>query len=175
MSTKGKTQKETTQVIDFAFPNKENVDNFVKAGTDAAAKGYEHVAQLTSDQVEKASAALFKGYEDASALNKQAVDAVVKSGSVVAKAAEEFGKAWVAYTQRSIEGGMATAKAVIGSRSLREAVDLQSQYARDAFDDFVSESGRLSEYSVKIANEAIEPIKSHVTTAVEKLLKSQAA
>src|SRR5262249_35917426 len=157
MTSKSKTTKDTSKVVDFTFTAKDNVDHFVKAGTDAATKGYEHVVQLTSDQVEKASAALFKGYEEASELNKQAVDAVVKSGSVFAKAAEEFGKAWFAFTQRSLEGSVATAKAVIGSHSLREAVDLQAQFARGTFDDFVSESGRLSEMSVKVANEAIEP------------------
>ena len=47
---------------------------------------------MTKEQVEKASEVFFKSFDEASALNKDSVDAVVKAGEVLTKGAETFGE-----------------------------------------------------------------------------------
>ena len=66
-------------------------------------------------------------------------------------------------------------QALLAARTLREAVDVQTDWAKTSFDKVVAESTKLSEISVKVANEAAEPINARFNAAIEKLLKPMAA
>ena len=85
---------------------KETVEKAMKAGSDAAAQNYEQVLAMTQDQVEKASQAAFQGYDDLASMNKDAMDAVVASGNIMAKGYEAIGKEMMAFTQVSIEANV---------------------------------------------------------------------
>ena len=93
----------------------------------------------------------------------------------MAKGFETLGKTWMSFTQETMESGAQVAKALLGAKTLREAVDLQTDFAKTSFDKFVGESTKLSEMSVKVANEAFEPINARLNVAVEKLMKPVAA
>jgi phasin family protein len=156
------------------FAGKDTVESFMKAGVDAAQKGIEQAVQLTKDNVEKASTAFFKGYDEFSVISKGNVEAVVKAGSIYARGLEDLSKTMMAMTQSQFEASVAAAKAVLGCTSLRQMVDLQTDLARTNFDKFVADGSKLSEISLKVANEALEPIQARVNVAVEKFIKPAA-
>lgn len=145
---------------EIAAHTKQTVEGFIKAG---------------QEQAEKVNQQLFKGYDDLAAYNKQNVDALVASSTIAVKGAEQVGKAVAAYAQSSLEQGVATSKALFGVKSVKELFDLQTAYAKQSFDSFVSESTKLSELSVKVANEALAPINARVNATVGKMSKSAAA
>jgi phasin family protein len=64
---------------------------------------------------------------------------------------------------------------MVGVKTLREAVDLQADFAKGNFDKFVAESTKMSETVVKVANDAMEPITARVNVSVEKIFKPLAA
>ncbi|MGE0719674.1 MAG: phasin family protein [Alphaproteobacteria bacterium] len=154
---------------------KDMVDNFVKVGQEAAQKGYEQAVSMTKEQVEKARAAMAKGYDEFNTLGKDNVDALVKASAIYAKGVEALGKEVVTYAQARVETNLAAMKAMMGARTLKEFVDLQTEFARSAFDQFVTESTKLSEIGVKVANDAFAPINARVNTVVEKMTKTAAA
>ena len=154
---------------------KETVEKAMQAGTEAAAQNYEKVVAMTQDQVDKASKAAFQGYDDFAALNKDAMDAVVASGNIMAKGYEAIGKELMAYTQSSIEANVAATKALFGAKNIRDVMDLQTQYTRESFDKAMAESAKLSEMSVKVAKDAMEPIQARLNVTVEKMVKPLAA
>ncbi len=158
----------------------------VKASTGAAGKGYgqtvdktkaqvEHAVALAKENVEKASAAAFNGYDELAGLGKGNFDALVQSNNVVAKGIEAIGKEVMAFAQRSVEENMAQARALIGARDLQEFVDLQNDFAKQRLEETLAETARLTELSTKVANEAIEPLQKRVDAAVERVFKVQAA
>ncbi len=153
---------------------KETIETFA-VGADFAQKGYDRVLGATKEQVEKASVQAFKTYEEMSKFSKENLDAYVAASTVLAKGFESVSKAWFAFAQESMENSAQAAKALMGAKTLREAVDLQTDLAKSNFDKFIAESTKLSEMSVKVANEAFEPINARVNVAVEKLLKPIAA
>ena len=136
---------------------------------------FENVANTTREQMEKASQTAYRFSEDAAKFQKDNWEAFVAASQIAAKGAETISKAWAAFTQETMESAASTAKALIGAKTLREAVDLQQDFAKTNFDKFVAESSKLSEISVKLANEAFEPITARVNVAVEKMLKPVAA
>ena len=155
--------------------SRNSAEESVRFSAEAAQRGFEQAASLTREQFDRASKTLFQNYEEFSQLGKENIDAFVKSGAIFAKGFEEASKSWMAFTRRSFETSVETAKAVMSARDLREIVDVQSDFARTSFDSLVNESSRLSELGVKVANEALEPIQTRVNVTVEKLFKPVAA
>ena len=144
-------------------------------GAEAAQKHYERFLGATKEQVEKAGANALKTYEDFSKFSKENLDAYVAAGTTVAKGFETISKAWVAFTQETFEAGAQVAKALLSAKTLREAVDVQTDFAKTTFDKLVAEGTKVSEISVKVANEAVEPLNARFNAAVEKFLKPVAA
>ena len=61
----------------------------------------------------------------------------------------------------------------MAAKTVKDFVDIQSDFARTSLDNVLSESTRLSEMSVKVANEAFDPLKAQFNTGFEKLLRSR--
>lgn len=140
-----------------------------------AKQNLEGYAKTQQEQIQKASAQLMKSYEDLNALTKGNVEAVVQSGTIVAKGAEEAGKQVAAFTQASLEQSLAIGKSALAVKSIRELVDLQNSYLKSSLDALVAESTKWQQLSIKITNEALAPLNARVNVAVEKLAKPLAA
>ena len=136
--------------------------------TEATVEAYEQVVETTKAQVEKANEAVVKGYDEFAAIQKEGVDALIKAGAIWAKGAEDFGKAYLALAQETAESNSEAAKALLSAKSFNEAVELQAEIARKSFDKSLNEGTKLSELSLKVANEAFQPIQQQLTAAVAK-------
>ncbi|WP_421877426.1 phasin family protein [Pacificispira sp.] len=145
---------------------------------EAVAAGKQTVEQAvaaTKEQVEKASTAAMKSYDEFAALNKDAVDAYVKAGNVFAKGFEDLGKTVFAFAQSQAETNVNAAKALMSAKTINDVVEIQSDLARTQFDAFVAEGTKVSEMSLKVANETVEPIQAQFNVVVEKMMKPVAA
>ena len=60
-------------------------------------------------------------------------------------------------------------------KTIQELVELQNAYAKASIDALVSESTKMQELTVKIANEALAPLSARVNATVEVLSKKQVA
>lgn len=137
-----------------------------------------HVAQTVTaakQNAEKTSEAAIKGYDDLAVLGQGNFEAFVASNSAVAKGFEAIGKEFLAFAQRSVEGHMAQARALIGAKDVQEFVELQNDYAKRRLEDTIAETAKLTELSTQVASEAIEPLKKRVDATVETVLKAKAA
>lgn len=137
-----------------------------------------HVAQAVTaakQNAEKTSEAAIKGYDDLAVLGQGNFEAFVASNSAVAKGFEAIGKEFLAFAQRSVEGHMAQARALIGAKDVQEFVELQNDYAKRRLEDTIAETAKLTELSTQVASEAIEPLKKRVDATVETVLKAKAA
>jgi phasin family protein len=141
----------------------------------ATTPNYGQFVTTAKQQVEKSTSQFLKGFEDLTALTKQNVDAFVKSGAILAKGFEDISKSTAAYTQSTLESSAAASKAVLGVKTVRDLVDLQSSFAKKSFDSAIAEGTKVSEISVKVANEAFQPISTQINATFGKLTKPLAA
>jgi phasin family protein len=58
------------------------------------------------------------------------------------------------------------------AKSLKEAIDRQSGFARTALEKAMSESGRLRQASLKLTEQALAPLTARVNVAVETFGKT---
>jgi len=135
----------------------------------------EQVFALTQQKVDKMSKQAFQAYEDFAGFQKDNVDAIVSASNIMAKGFESVSKEMMAFTQAQMEQGVAITKAMLGVKTMRELVDMQSEYTRTTFDTMIAEATKLSEMSVKVANEAMEPISARINATIEKIAKPVAA
>jgi phasin family protein len=164
-------QAATTTTI----PTPETEPTFPKGTPTMNQTSFDAVGSVAREHIEKAQQTAYKSYEEISKLQKDNWDAMVASSQIWAKGAEVIGKAWMGFAQESMENAASAAKALVGVKSLREAVDLQTDLAKGNFDKFVAESTKISETVVKVANDAMEPIAARMNVSVEKMFKPVAA
>ncbi|MHC8509338.1 MAG: phasin family protein [Rhodospirillales bacterium] len=180
MSNAKKTTAETvTETAEAAMAaGQETVEAAVKAGTDAAAKGYEKAVAMSKEHVEaavKAGTEAFKNGEDLTAYNKDNLDAAMASGAVFAKGVQDMNKAFFALAQASMEDSAAATRRIMACKSLNDVFAVQSDLARTGYEKAVAESRRFSDMGVKLAEEAAAPVTQRVAVTVEKFAKPLAA
>jgi phasin family protein len=66
---------------------------------------------------------------------------------------------------------MSTFKALSSVRSLKDAFELQASFARTTMEKTLAESGRLTDASMKLTEQAMAPLTARVSLAVEKFAK----
>lgn len=140
-----------------------------------AAKDVVQAVAYTKEKVEKMSKQVFATFEDVVGFQKDNVEAFVASSTILTKGFEALSKEIAAFTQAQYEQSVATTKALFAVKSVKELVDLQTEFAKSSFDAIVAEATKVSEAGIKVANEAAEPITARVNATVEKLSKLKAA
>lgn len=126
------------------------------------------------DTFKDAGAAAQKSFDDMGAFGQQNVDAFMKAQSVASKAFEDINAEFVAYSKKTMEEGVAHAKALSGSKTITEVMDKQAGFARVFMDGFVQQSTRLNEMSLDAARGMMEPFNARVAAAAD-MMKVRAA
>ena len=135
--------------------------------TKAATKQVEEFTAEAKKTMEEGVEKMSKGLEDASQFGQDNVEAVVASGKVMAKAAEEMNAEIMAFSKKSYEDSMAAAKELSSVKSVSEFFEMQTTLAKSSFEGFVAEATKLNEMYAAAAKEAFAPINARFTAAAE--------
>ncbi|MAG95621.1 MAG: phasin family protein [Alphaproteobacteria bacterium] len=162
------TSEAAAQTLDaVAAAGKETVETVVKVGTDAAARGYEKAFAMGQEQIDAA----VKGYDQMASAGRENMDAWVAAGSAASKGFEAINAEVVDFTKGTMAEHMETFGKVVAAKSPQQAFDLQSDFAKSAFDAWVARSTKVSELGVKIASEAGAPVSARLQAAMESFVK----
>jgi phasin family protein len=123
------------------------------------------------DGIEKAA----KAYDHFLGFGKETVEAYLKAANAAGKGFETYQSEVFAFTKQSVEESLAVTKAVLGAKSVHEAFETQSGFAKTAFDTYVGEVNRLNEIALSTAKETLEPIQGRIQAWVEVVQSSRAA
>ena len=115
---------------------------------------------------------MFKSYDDYVGFSSANADALTTAYTIACKGVDAYSKALFAFQKLVYEMTMATTREVMQAKSLNEVVDLQTNYASKLADNFMVETNKLSEFSMKVANEALEPLNKRLTATVDQVNKS---
>lgn len=115
------------------------------------------------------------GYQDAVDFSKGNVDAAMQAGEIFAKGVQDLSTLWMETAKASFEDGNAAAKAIMECRSLPDVVEVQTGLAKETYEKTLDNGRKLSDASLKVMEEASEPLAQRVSVAVEKFAKPIAA
>jgi phasin family protein len=103
-----------------------------------------------------------KGYDAVLGYNKDTAEAVTKSATVAGKGIETINSEIYSYSKSSIEDAVAATKAVMGSKSVHEAFEFQTDFAKSAFEAYVAELSKISELATATTKDIYAPFKGRV-------------
>ncbi len=149
--TKAKTAGEkATATAEYAMAN----------GADAMKSGFEKAV---------------KGYETVLGFSKDTAEAVAKSATVAGKGVETINNEIYAYSKQSIEDSIAATKAIMSAKSVHEAFEFQSDFAKSAFETYVAALSKFGELMSAATKETVAPLQGRVQAWMEIVQTTRAA
>ncbi len=130
------------------------------------------VEQITSagntafkDVIEKSLA----GVNELNADSKKNLEAIVASVTAAAKGVETLSAETVAYSKSAFESQVAAAKTLAGVKSIQEVFEIQSTFAKAAYEGYMAQMTKASEIMTATMKESFKPLNARVTATVERL------
>ncbi len=132
------------------------------------ANAFEKLFSEATVRGEEAAKRSRKAAEELANMYRGNVEAFVEAGRIATTGAQSIGQNVAAKSRDGLEQTANTVRTFAEAKSPTELMQLQSDFARSAFDRFVEESSSLTESFVKLAGEAFQPISNRASANVEK-------
>jgi phasin family protein len=160
-----------TKAIETATADAKKAESIATGKTIEGVKEAANVATATFEQAQvqlkEGTQRAMKTAEQIAHFSQGNVEAFVKSSQIWATGLQDISKLMAANAKTTMDETMSTFKALTTVKSLKEAFDLQTNFARASLEKAVSESGKITEHSLKVAEQALAPISARVNAAVE--------
>jgi hypothetical protein len=108
---------------------------------------------------------MLKSFEDMQKYGKDNVDATMKVWGQVSKGVQAMAAETADYSKKSFEEGSAVLQKLIGAKSLENVIEIQTAYAKTAYEGFVAQATRMGEFYVNLAKETSKPFEHFVPQA----------
>ena len=115
-----------------------------------------------------------KSYDTVLGYGKDTAEACMKSATVAGKGIESLNSELYSYSKDAIEESIAAGKAILGSKSIHEAFELQTGFAKSAFESYVSELTKFSELFTSTTKDTFAPLQGRVQAWVEVVQTARA-
>jgi len=124
----------------------------VKSGNEAFKNGFETMT---------------KTYERFAGFGKETMEAYMQSATAFTKAIERINGEVFAYSKQQVEDGVAAFKAVSGAKSLHEAWEVQTDFAKSALDAYIAQATKINDLWLDAAKQAAQPLNERFSAFAE--------
>jgi phasin family protein len=142
---------------------------FASFGAFPGAAAFEKLFSDATQRSEEAVKRSRKAAEELADLYRGNLEAFVEAGKIAATGAQSIGQQLVAKSRDGLEQSANTVRSFAEAKTPTELLQLQSEFARSAFDRFVEESSAITESVVKLAGEAFQPLSNRASANVERI------
>jgi len=108
---------------------------------------------------------MLKSFDDMQKYNKEHVDSAMRTWGHVSKGVQAIAAETVDYSKKSFEEGSAALEKLLGARSLEKAIEIQTAYAKSAYEGFIAQATKIGELYADLAKETYKPFETFVTKA----------
>lgn len=105
---------------------------------------------------------MWQSFDDVSKYGKEYVDSGLKSFASVSKGAQAIAAEATEYSKRSYEAGSQAFEKLLSAKSLEKAIEVQTDYAKQAYEGFVAEATKFGQLYADMAKEVYKPYESIV-------------
>jgi hypothetical protein len=106
-------------------------------------------------------------FEDFQKFSKDQIEAFTAASSTLTKGLQEIATESGDYSKKAFAAGTAMYEKLLGARSVESAVQIQTEFAKQAYEGFVAQATRVSDLYTRVASDALKP----VTTAYTNIQK----
>lgn len=106
--------------------------------------------------------------EEFAQITKQNSDAMMRSLQTWTTGMNQISQACAQFSQNMMQMSMAACQAASSARTLRDVAELQSDYAKTSMDAIVENSTKITEMTMKIANDAAQPLNQRANETMQQ-------
>ncbi|MDI3467976.1 MAG: hypothetical protein OJF62_000039 [Pseudolabrys sp.] len=103
---------------------------------------------------------MVKNFEDFQTVGKENMDAALKSFSALSKSGQAIAVEIADYSKKTFEDGTAALEKLFGVKSFDKAIEVQTEYAKTAYESFVAEATKLGDLYADLAKESYKPFEA---------------
>ena len=108
---------------------------------------------------------MVKNLEDLQQVSKENVDIALKSMGVLSKGSQAIAVEITDYSKKAFEDGTAALEKLFGVKSFEKAIEVQTEYAKTAYEGFVAKASKISELYADLAKETYKPFETLMAKA----------
>jgi hypothetical protein len=105
---------------------------------------------------------MMKSFDDMQKYGKDGVDATMKAWGQGSKCVQTIAAETADYSKKSFEEGSAALEKLLGAKSLEKAIEIQTAYAKTAYEGFVTQATKMGELYADLAKESYKPFENFV-------------
>jgi phasin family protein len=103
--------------------------------------------------------------EDMQKFGKNNMDMALTTLGAWTKGAQAIAVEVVDYSKKSAESSAAAWEKLMAAKSLEKAIEVQTEYLKSSYEDFVAGATKLGELYVDLAKQAYKPLEGAFATA----------
>ena len=103
---------------------------------------------------------MVKNFEDLQQVSKDNVDLTLKAMGVLSKGTQAIAVEVADYSKKAFEDGTAALEKLFGVKSLDKAIEVQTEYAKTAYEGFVAKATKIGELYADLAKETYKPFET---------------
>ncbi len=138
-----------------------NTAETVKATTDRMVESGNKAFKETLDKS-------LSSLSDMNTHSKHNLEAMVAAATAASKGAESLGAQALAFSKKAMEDQSAAVRSLTSAKSLQEAVELQTAFAKSSMEAYLGEMNRWSETVSHSVRESLRPINERVSAMVDQ-------
>jgi phasin family protein len=100
--------------------------------------------------------------EEIQQYGKEHFETAAASASTLQKGVQAIATAFGGYAKKSVEDGNAFVEKLAGVKSLDKAIEVQTEYAKSAYETFVAESQKIAALYADLAKQTYKPFEGLV-------------
>jgi phasin family protein len=103
--------------------------------------------------------------EEMQKFGKDSMETMMSSFGAWSKSAQAIAVELTDYSKKSVEDSAAAWERLVGAKTLEKAMEVQSDYLKSSYEDFVAEATKLGELYADLAKEAYKPFEGVLAKA----------
>ncbi len=131
--------------------------------------GFEAMTAMNPEAFKEGYEKMAEGVTAFADFNKTSMEAVMASAGAFSKGVEKMTSENTAFVKSAYEGAVAAAKSAAGAKSVQEAFDIHSEFARDSIEKNLNQANKVADLWIDTTKETVAPLTERYSELVEKI------
>jgi hypothetical protein len=116
--------------------------------------------QSVKPSTERKCSTMNTSFDDAGKYGKEFMDNGLKSLASFSKGLQAIAVETTEYAKKSFETGSAALEKLVAAKSLEKAIEVQSDYAKQAYEGFVAEATKIGDLYAELFKDTYKPFEA---------------
>ncbi len=99
-------------------------------------------------------------FDDFQKFSKEQLEAFTAASTTLSKGLQDIAVELTDYSKKAFAASSAMWEKLLGARSVESAIQIQTEFAKQAYEGFVAQATKVSELYTRVASDAMKPVSS---------------